>query len=744
MKVRSTIYLSFLLIVALISTMVIFLIIFSSKIHGEMETEATVDQVVKGIMGLVLVADDFMAYPYERKIRQWNTQYKKLEKHLQNAPQTDTYEKLSARLRLLRHLFEKLRIEMAKDSKGMVIERVMGRMRWVSHDLITQGYAIIEENNQRVAYLQRKSNLLLFSISILLVVVSLLTSFFVIKSAVVPLKRLANDADRIREGNFDLIPHGEDRGEPKNNEFRTLSQAFYAMATRLAQTIRDLETSESALRESEQILNNAIDSAPIGMVLVTPDGHFFRVNRAFCTTTGYEEEELLEKTFQDITHPDDRHIGADMVRRLLAGEEQSAHFEKRYRHRNGTSIHMRLTTVLLRNDQAEPLYFFTQALNITEQRKIEQDLRNRNAYIQAILDRMPIGFALNTINDGTTRYVNDKFQEIYGWPKEDLITVERFFTNVFPDPNYREEFMARVFADMESGDPKRMTWKDMPITTKSGEKRFATAFNIPMIDQNLMISTVQDTTLRKKAEDAVKRNQEHLEELVEERTRALEAINEELKDFAHIVSHDLKAPLRAVSQLSYWIREDHGDKLGEEGKEQISLLINRVKRMDGLIDGILQYSRIGRLRKKKEKVNLHTLVLEVIDGLSPPDRIQISILNPLPTIVCDGTQMEQAFQNLISNALKFMDKPNGIVQIECADNESFWQFSVKDNGPGIDPRYHDRIFKIFQTLSSRDERESTGIGLTLVKKIVELYGGKVWLKSEMGRGSTFFFTIPKG
>ena len=750
MKVRSRIYLSSLLTVGLISTMVVFLFIFSLKINRELEREAAVDEVVKGFIRLVLVADDFMAYPYERKSRQWNAQYEKMAGLLQADAETGTYKELVSRFHLLGKLFEKLRIEMAKNPESVVIERVMGRIRWVSHDLINHGYEIIAEKNQRVLSLQRKSTIFLFSISLLLVIVSVLTSWIIIRSIATPLKRLTRDVNQIREGNFALIPE-EKRKEKTENEFGTLSRAFHAMAARLARTINELRSSESALRESEQLLNNAIDSAPIGMVLVKPDGYFFRINRAFRTITGYEEDELLKKTFQDIIHPEDHDIGEEMVHKLLSGEEKEAHFKKRYLHKNGTSLHMQLTTVLLRDDHGKPLYFFTQAVNITEQKRVEEDLRKRNDYIQAILDRMPIGFALHTIDDGVNRYVNDKFQEFYGWPKEDMATVDLFFNNVFPDPVYREKFQARVLADMESGDPDRMIWEDMPITTKSGEKRFATAFNIPLIHQNLMISTVQDTTLRKKAEDKVRQNREHLEELVEKRTSALEttnlaleAANTELKDFAYIISHDLKAPLRAVSQLSYWIREDHGDNLGDEGKEKISLLINRVKRMDGLINGILQYSRIGRTREKKEKINLNTLVHRVLDAISSPEEIDIAILNSLPTITGDPTRMEQIFQNLLSNAIKFMNRPDGIIQVRCDDEKSKWRFSVKDNGPGIDPKYHDRIFKIFQTLSSRDEQENTGIGLTLVKKIVELYGGKVWVESEVSQGSTFFFTLPKG
>ncbi len=149
--------------------------------------------------------------------------------------------------------------------------------------------------------------------------------------------------------------------------------------------------------------------------------------------------------------------------------------------------------------------------------------------IKPILEKLPIGFALNTIDDGITRYVNEKFHEIYGWPEEDLATVDMFFENVFPDPVYREKFKAEVFADMESGDPDRMIWEDMPITTKSGEQRFATAYNITLIEQNLMISTVQDTTVRKSAEDELKQHKERLEDLVEKRTRELEERNKELE-----------------------------------------------------------------------------------------------------------------------------------------------------------------------------------------------------------------------
>ncbi|MEK6635105.1 MAG: ATP-binding protein [Planctomycetota bacterium] len=222
----------------------------------------------------------------------------------------------------------------------------------------------------------------------------------------------------------------------------------------------------------------------------------------------------------------------------------------------------------------------------------------------------------------------------------------------------------------------------------------------------------------------------------------LKTVNQELNDFAYIVSHDLRAPLRGISSLAGWIATDYADRFDEEGKKQIQLLIGRVKRMHSLIDGILQYSRVGRIKEEKLEVDFNNLVKNVIDLINPPKNIEIEIKNNLPIILCEATRIEQIFQNLISNAVKYMDKPEGEIKIECSKEGNYWKFAVADNGPGIEEKYFEKIFQIFQTLKPRDEVESTGIGLSIVKKIVEMYGGKVWVESKVDCGSTFYFTLP--
>ncbi len=253
----------------------------------------------------------------------------------------------------------------------------------------------------------------------------------------------------------------------------------------------------------------------------------------------------------------------------------------------------------------------------------------------------------------------------------------------------------------------------------------------------------QEIAEHKQAEEKIRQLNAELEHRVRKRTAKLEAANKELKDFAYVVSHDLKTPLRGISRLANWLTQDYADAIDDAGREMAELLIGRVKRMDNLIDGILEYSRIGRITGETRRIDLNILLPKVVDMLMLPRGIKIAIADNLPVLSGDRTRITQLFQNLLSNAVKFMDKPEGQISVAYSDHAHSWQFMVADNGPGIAPRYHEKIFQIFQTLTPRDKCENTGIGLALVKKIVELHGGKVWLESTEGKGCAFYFTLPK-
>jgi len=225
--------------------------------------------------------------------------------------------------------------------------------------------------------------------------------------------------------------------------------------------------------------------------------------------------------------------------------------------------------------------------------------------------------------------------------------------------------------------------------------------------------------------------------------RELQRANKELQEFAHIAAHDLKTPLRAIGTIADCISTDYSDKFDDQGKEQVRLLVGKTRQMSALVDDVLQYSRLGRDNHKRRPIKLNAILSQIISETPPPENIEIVIENNLPTIMCEKTQILQVFQNLLCNAIKHMDKPKGQIRVGCVEEDNFWKFSVTDNGPGIDKRHFEKIFKMFQTLSPRADVDSTGIGLSIVRKIAELNGGNAWVESEVGKGSTFFFTLQK-
>lgn len=260
------------------------------------------------------------------------------------------------------------------------------------------------------------------------------------------------------------------------------------------------------------------------------------------------------------------------------------------------------------------------------------------------------------------------------------------------------------------------------------------------------IAIIRDITQFLETEAKLKARADELDRLTQdlaETNEMLEDRNRELEQFAYVASHDLKAPLRAIANLSEWIEEDLSGQLPPENQQQLHLLRGRVHRMEALINGLLEYSRVGRVESPVERVSLSVLLDEVIDSIDPPDTFTITIPPDLPTLITKRLPLRQVFANLISNAVKHHDRTDGQVRIGVRDLGDRYEFSVADDGPGIAPEYHRKIFMIFQTLQARDVKESTGVGLSIVKRIVETEGGTIRLDSEEGAGTTFYFTWNK-
>lgn len=266
--------------------------------------------------------------------------------------------------------------------------------------------------------------------------------------------------------------------------------------------------------------------------------------------------------------------------------------------------------------------------------------------------------------------------------------------------------------------------------------------------QDGVIICFDDITDRKNAEIEVQQLNSELEKRIIDRTQhavlnneKLKKKNEELDKFAYLISHDLKAPLKAIKPLANFIKEDYKNKpLDEEGLNLVSMIQEKVNLMDDLISGVLESARTEA--KAKELIDVNLLVNEVIDNFSPSSKIQFYIQKNLPKVICHKLSLIRIFQNLIGNAIKYIDKPHGIIKIGSTMYENQYQFCIEDNGIGIKECDQKKIFDEFQILHNNPAIESSGLGLAIVKKLVEENKGKIWVASKPVHGSTFYFTIP--
>ncbi|MBL85840.1 MAG: PAS domain-containing sensor histidine kinase [Winogradskyella sp.] len=365
--------------------------------------------------------------------------------------------------------------------------------------------------------------------------------------------------------------------------------------------------------------------------------------------------------------------------------------------------------------------------DITLENKYQQALVAEKQKYGNIIANMNLGL-VEVNNDDEILMVNQSFEEMSGYLEEELLGKKG--GDVFQADSNND----RIKIENEKRLRGESNSYELRVKNKKGEIRYWLISGAPNYDLkgNITgsIGIHLDITELK-----------NLEFQKEKLLQKLEKSNEELQEYAHIVSHDLKSPLRSIDALISWLKEDNKDKLDDVSLQNFSLIETTLEKMEQLISDILNYSSVASDNTDLEPVNTQALIDDLLKILYVPDHINVKVLNTLPTVCGDKTKLQQVFQNLISNAVKFNDKENGLIEIDVEENDNFYQFSFKDNGIGIDPQFHDKIFKIFHSLNK--SKDSTGIGLSLVKKIVNLHDGKIWLESEPGKGTTFYFTLKK-
>ena len=488
----------------------------------------------------------------------------------------------------------------------------------------------------------------------------------------------------------------------------------------------------AALRSSEERYRRTFELAGSGLAHIGMDRRFIRVNRRLCEILGYPEHELLKLRGKDISHPEDSEVINEQRPRLYAGEIDAVRLEKRYIRKDRSVVWVHFTMVVERDASGQPQYEIAVYEDITARRQAEEALRQSEERFRRTFQLADSGLAHVSL-DGRFLRVNPRVCEIFGYSEEELRTLTAKDISHPDDRDLADVPRARVLAgEIESARLEkryfrkdgRLIWVAIAIAMErdaEGRPLYA-------------ISVLDDVTERKNAEAALR-----------EAHQELKRSNSELEQFAYVASHDLQEPLRMVSSYTQLLVRRYRDKLDADAQEFMGYIVDGAARMKQLIEDLLTYSRAGTKGTEFRPVEVEKSVRRALGNLKAAiDESGAAVrCDSLPTLPADEVQLAQVFQNLIGNALKFRSESAPRIHVTAQDCGEVYEIAVRDNGIGIEPQYFERIFMVFQRLHNKGEYPGTGIGLAIVKKVVERHGGQVRVQSKLGEGSAFIFTLRK-
>ena len=505
---------------------------------------------------------------------------------------------------------------------------------------------------------------------------------------------------------------------------------------------------EIALRRNEERYKNLYHKTPIMMHSLNHSGDIISVNQHWLDVMGYTLEEVIGKKSIDFLTPESKKFVKEVTFPRFLKEGILNDTDIQFKKKNGEVIDAVLNASIERDGDGNVESMFAVIKDVTAQKKVERDLIESERHFSSLAAVSPVGI-YRTDRDNQCIYVNDN------WCKLSGLTPEQAMGNGWVDALHPAD-RDRVFGEWNESFKKNQPFNsEYRFQRPDGNFSWVYGTAVGEIDSegNLKgyVGTVTDITQLKEAEDQLEQAIIELEEtnkqLVEKEelervNKNLSRANSELKEFAYMASHDLKAPLRGISNLTTWLQADYKDVFDKDGIRNLELLVSRVKWMEQLINDILMYSKLGSENIRPEMVDLNELVSRCLKMLHLPENCEVNVLNELPSIRGVPSNWIQVFQNLIDNAIKHANKAAIRIDIDVQSDDLYHTISIKDNGPGIDAKHSKRVFKIFQTLKNKYSDNRTGIGLSIVKKVVELNQGDIWIESELGKGSTFYFTIP--
>jgi PAS domain S-box-containing protein len=490
----------------------------------------------------------------------------------------------------------------------------------------------------------------------------------------------------------------------------------------------------------EEVAQVLLRNAGLGIYIVQ-EGNFQYVNPVFQNLTGYTEEELLGKYSLDLVHSEDREMVREKAIENLKSENGSIPYEYRLAKKNGEIIWVleEVTSINYGGKRATVGSF----MDITARKELEEVIKYSEKRYRTVLDE--IGDAYFEVDlKGAFTFVNDQMTQHLQYSKEELLGMNyRTFTAAEEIKNVYEAYN-RTY---QTGEPSLSFGHK--VIRKDGTRGFSDVSISPLKNAKGEIfgfrGISRDITARKRLEE----EREALLQDIQRINRKLEEANKELQDFVYVASHDLREPLRKIFSFGTLLQDSLKGKLDEDQQENFEFMIDGARRMQDMIDALHTYSRLTTKAKPPEWVDLNKVIehlkkLELATMLDETRGV-IHVPKPLPSVQADPSQMHQLFQNLIGNGLKFHKAgipPEIIIRAHEVENNMI-RIEVEDNGIGIDEKYHGQLFTMFKRLHSREQYEGTGIGLASCKKIVERHGGNIGIKSTPGKGSTFWFTLPR-
>jgi PAS domain S-box-containing protein len=537
---------------------------------------------------------------------------------------------------------------------------------------------------------------------------------------------LANGEPLVNCENRYRCKDGSYRWVSWNATAHDLSQRWYA----IGHDITDRKQAEAALWESEQKFSAIFDQSFELMGIVSLDGVLQEVNQTALDSIVTPKADIAGQYFWDTPWWHTEQLQQqlkDAISRAANGE--FIRYEVQFPHPSGVTLTTDFSLKPVFDEAGRVWTIVAEAHDITDRKRAERELQESQERLKAGIEVAGVGLARF---DYATNLVSlsPEAAALYGFAPDEIVVTRAQIHNTF-HPDERAELEAIIAQVI---DPAGTGWfaRDHRVVWPNGEVRCLSVRKQVFFNRVGEMGCPSHAILAAIDITERKRNQSELEER-----------NQELDSFVHIVSHDLKAPLRAIANLSQWIEDDLEGSLPAANQEQMEMLRMRVHRMEATIEGLLEYARIGRTDGEIEPVVVSELIAETIETLAPLPTFTIGIAQNLPTLYTNRMLLSQVFANLLGNAIKHHDRVDGLIHLGIAERNEFYEFAIADDGPGIDPVNHERVFRIFQAINPQNRSDSSGVGLAIVKKIVEAQGGNIRLESQPGNGTTFYFTWPK-